>query len=910
MGLTLPGVLGRIFTAATDIWQSAKLASQTFPNTMQFGDGRLYISDGTEDLTSGSLVYMLPDLYLRTKPGRLGIVIRGNADSSIENIFEIQDHLTFPIFWIKNAGGLGLNDNFAMMYNPLVGAPNVYADIYGHFQLGRQSCLRFNAGPPGNILRFTDATGELFNRQRSNQQGTWTAVNAAYSGANYSSVSEAPTGYQWVRQWTASAAGNIVTTTATGTSGYPIGSGQWVAAVAYVKSVTTARSKQLALLFYNSAGTQIGSATGTAVTDNTTGWTRLDVQGVSAAGTTSVALQLTVTGAAASGEQHQDTMAGIWQGLQTNDITAWNPPFVYRTDAFGGVNAAGDNDGANVGDVIVRNDGPGNVVQRFWTCVKAGRPWEQKWSSDPRLTSQPAKLNWYGGTYLLQGASANADYVLPNVAGGLLHNDPLDTVNRAVTSARLLDDSSLGSNPLFTGGISAFVQSVRKKNTGQPYVAKDGVFVFWWGPWDLGYVTASQGSGVMGHLTGYSATPGGTGSAFINTLRYVIRHARASVILPHTNAAFVHSGGAASGAVPYAYTGGGPGVSGNFRNYSTVGNSFTFTIPADFEGGAVSFGLIGAEGSFGGTITWSGTAPGATGTTVLSNVSDFPFRNKVVKSFTGLTAANAGQTIIGTVSALDAGGAVGLDCAFIEGSQPNLVFVCGSPRLRDNTAYVTLGNTMIGSSYWAGNSGTTGDSDITTLNASILSLCGEFTDSLVQYVDMDGAIQKFANYYYVGDGVRMDESGVHVMAQQFADTLNAALPPLDFRSVNHDYHDTTVVPVGSPWTKQGMIYPLISTSRLYVTDYWELMYVHAGVNTAPAGASIIVDILKNGSTIFTTTANRATIAAAANTGQSAKPDMYYLAPGDYLQVQIVQVGTTNPGDTLTVQVFGRKVPIP
>jgi hypothetical protein len=882
---------------------------------MVFADGRVYLSDGSEDLTNASLVYKLPDVYIHTKPGRLGLFIKGNSDNTVENIIEVQDYLGAPIFWLANAGGIGLNDNFKILYDPFAGGNALFADIYGHLQLSGQPALRANQGPPGNILRFTDATGELFQRARTNNQGTWTATNATYAGYTYGGFSIGPHGLQNVRMWTASAAGNIVTITATGTSAYPCGSGVWVAGIIYTQSVTTARSKQLTLVFYNSAGTQLGTSAGTAVTDNTTGYTRLDAQGVSPAGTSYVALQLTVTGAAAAGEQHRDTMAGIWPNLTSAQVTAWNPPYVFRQDAFGGTNANGDNDGANVGDVFVRNDGPGNIVQRLWTCITAGRPWEQKWSSDPRLTSQPAKFNWYGGTYLLQGASANADYVLPNVVTGMAHNDPLDTVNRAVTNARLLDDSSSGANPLFNGGISAFVQSVRKKNTGQPYVSKDGVFTFFWGAWDLGYVTASQGATVMGHLNGYSATPGGTGSALVNTLRYCIRHARASVILPHTHAAFVHSGGAASGQVPYAYSGGGPGVGGTFRNYTAVNNSFTFTIPSDFEGGCVSFGLIGAEGAFGGTITWTGTLfttggrPNP-GTTNLSNVSDFPFRNKVVQAFPNLTAANAGQTIIGTVSALDASGAVGLDCALIEGTNPNLVFICGSPRLRDNTAYVTLGNSVIASSYWAGNSGSTGDGDITALNNSLKSLCGEFTDNLVQFVDMDGAIQKFSNYYYTGDGVRMDESGVHAMAQQYVNVLNSSLPVLDFRNVNHDYHDTTVVPVGAPWTRQGTVIPAVSSSRLYVTDYWEIMYVHAGINTPPAGASLIVDILKNGASIFTTTANRATIAAGTNTAQSSKPDVYFLAPGDLLQVQVVSTGTTNPGDTLTVQVFGRKIPIP
>jgi hypothetical protein len=79
--------------------------------------------------------------------------------------------------------------------------------------------------------------------------------------------------------------------------------------------------------------------------------------------------------------------------------------------------------------------------------------------------------------------------------------------------------------------------------------------------------------------------------------------------------------------------------------------------------------------------------------------------------------------------------------------------------------------------------------------------------------------------------------------------------------------------------------------------------VRASVGVAPAGASIIVDVLKNGTTIFTTTANRPTIAAAANTsGKVTNMDVTSLADGDYLTVNIAQVGSTTAGSDLTVQI--------
>jgi hypothetical protein len=79
--------------------------------------------------------------------------------------------------------------------------------------------------------------------------------------------------------------------------------------------------------------------------------------------------------------------------------------------------------------------------------------------------------------------------------------------------------------------------------------------------------------------------------------------------------------------------------------------------------------------------------------------------------------------------------------------------------------------------------------------------------------------------------------------------------------------------------------------------------VRASVGTAPAGASIIVDVRKNGSTIFTTTANRPTISAGSQYAVAGgAPDVPTIAVGEYWTVDVVQVGSTTPGASLTVTV--------
>jgi hypothetical protein len=62
-----------------------------------------------------------------------------------------------------------------------------------------------------------------------------------------------------------------------------------------------------------------------------------------------------------------------------------------------------------------------------------------------------------------------------------------------------------------------------------------------------------------------------------------------------------------------------------------------------------------------------------------------------------------------------------------------------------------------------------------------------------------------------------------------------------------------------------------------------------------------VDVNKNGTTIFTTQANRPTVVAAANaTAADAVPDVTAIASGDYLTVDRDQVGSATPGSDLTV----------
>jgi hypothetical protein len=101
----------------------------------------------------------------------------------------------------------------------------------------------------------------------------------------------------------------------------------------------------------------------------------------------------------------------------------------------------------------------------------------------------------------------------------------------------------------------------------------------------------------------------------------------------------------------------------------------------------------------------------------------------------------------------------------------------------------------------------------------------------------------------------------------------------------------------------GTISTGVGATRLYndTGATWTIYAVRATVETAPTGGQVIVDVNKNGTTIFTTQANRPTIAASGLTsGKVTNMDVTTVADGDYLTVDIDT--TTAPAANLTVQI--------
>lgn len=87
-----------------------------------------------------------------------------------------------------------------------------------------------------------------------------------------------------------------------------------------------------------------------------------------------------------------------------------------------------------------------------------------------------------------------------------------------------------------------------------------------------------------------------------------------------------------------------------------------------------------------------------------------------------------------------------------------------------------------------------------------------------------------------------------------------------------------------------------------------LLGIRMAINTAPAGAALIVDVNKNGTTVFTTQANRPQIAAGAfaTAAEVTNMEITSFAAGDYVTVDRDQVGSTTAGSDLTVLIRFRK----
>lgn len=115
------------------------------------------------------------------------------------------------------------------------------------------------------------------------------------------------------------------------------------------------------------------------------------------------------------------------------------------------------------------------------------------------------------------------------------------------------------------------------------------------------------------------------------------------------------------------------------------------------------------------------------------------------------------------------------------------------------------------------------------------------------------------------------------------------------------YVITTIVEDLAVFSRDGALTVGTGVSRFRFPFAVTILGVSAAVGTAPTGSSIIIDVNKNGVTIFTTQANRPEIPIGANdSGIEDVPNVTAVVAGEYLTIDRDQIGSTIAGSDLTV----------
>lgn len=105
------------------------------------------------------------------------------------------------------------------------------------------------------------------------------------------------------------------------------------------------------------------------------------------------------------------------------------------------------------------------------------------------------------------------------------------------------------------------------------------------------------------------------------------------------------------------------------------------------------------------------------------------------------------------------------------------------------------------------------------------------------------------------------------------------------------------------FTVVGVLSVSTYSVRYYPTVNCSIVAVQISVGTAPTGASIKVDVNKNGTTIFTTQSNRPEVAISNFVDVSGTPDVTAMTTSDYFTIDIDQVGSSIAGSDLVVQII-------
>lgn len=111
-----------------------------------------------------------------------------------------------------------------------------------------------------------------------------------------------------------------------------------------------------------------------------------------------------------------------------------------------------------------------------------------------------------------------------------------------------------------------------------------------------------------------------------------------------------------------------------------------------------------------------------------------------------------------------------------------------------------------------------------------------------------------------------------------------------------------------PFSSVGALTVKVGANRYPVKGgTFQIQTVAVMVGTAPTGASVIVDVNKNLTSIYTTQANRPTIAAGATAATVGAHAATTVTDGDHITVDIDQIGSTVAGSDLTAVIRMQRI---
>lgn len=409
-------------------------------------------------------------------------------------------------------------------------------------------------------------------------------------------------------------------------------------------------------------------------------------------------------------------------------------------------------------------------------------------------------LNYAAGTFDQTG---RVDALLRAALDVEYHN----WSKRAVDGARMITEGKAHG-----GWVRIMQDKVPPLRTVQPYAPWGGGVILGYGINDLGVIGGSNNTQLF--------------AAMAHAMRAMIVRARAAVVWEDSRTAGVGSHAYGAGFVNNAPTSDqGSGTSNRWATSITNAN-FTVTLPSDYNGEPVFFQFLGrplTPTPLGGVITWSGTA-GITGTTSL-DITDSAWNTHtpVVARFTNLTSANAGQTIIGTVSTFDAGGNIFYDCWGLESLTPSPVVVLNIAKL------TTAGYASPLFTNWTGTQAQK-DADVDSANAAIAAVVAEF-DGMVQIADCNSLVGNVASAMF--DGIHPNESGAGAIVDSILMALHSLTPgPLA---------SSETLAFNSPSPRLGTMVRPRQPTWWHVTDY----DTHAGAVPGTAGDQFAAPFLVN-----------------------------------------------------------------